>query len=125
MEGETMNKPIQCTELPDHDPANFVVVATQEESSKYLDKGYTDVIVVTHMRLSWAIEVAEIVLLDTDCDLIMDDINKFSLATSNHMERGAMMKSFLSKTPKLTNKLIMRTDERLDSLDRMIEKIFQ
>jgi len=120
-----MNKPIQCTELPDHDPTNFVVVATQEESSKYLDKGYADVIVVTHMKLSWAIEVAEIVLLDTDCDLIMDDINKFSLATSNHMERGAMMKSFLSKTPKLTNKLIMRTDERLDSLDRMIEKIFQ
>ena len=76
------------------------------------------------MKLSWAIEVAEIVMLDTDCDLIMDDINKFSLATNNHMERGAMMKSFLSKTPKLTNKLIMRTDERLDSLDRMIEKIF-
>jgi hypothetical protein len=117
-----MNKPIQCTELPDHDPTNFVVIATPDEADKYSGKGYADVIVVTQMKLSWAIEVAEIVLMDTDCDLIMDDINKFSLARSCHMERGAMMKAFLSK--KLTNKLIMRTDERLESLDAMIEKIF-
>lgn len=117
-----MNKPIQVTELPDHDPTTFIVITTPEEAPKYLGKGYTDVIVVTHMKLSWAIEIAEIVLMDSDCDLIMDDINKFSLARPCHMERGAMMKAFLSK--KLTNKLIMRTDERLESLDLMIEKIF-
>lgn len=117
-----MNKPIQCTELPEHDPAEYVVIVTPDEANKYSGKGYVDVIVVTHMKLSWAIEIAEIALMDSDCNVIMDDINKFSLARPCHKERGAMMKAFLSK--KLTNKLIMRTDERLESLDLMIQKIF-
>ena len=120
-----MSIPIQCKELPHHKPSEFVVVATPEEAPKYLGKGYADVVVVKHMSLAWAIEVSDCVLLETDFGVVMDDINKFSLPRACHMERGSMMKAFLMKTTKLRNKVIMRTDEILPSLNELIQRIHE
>lgn len=117
-------KPLQCIELPDHDPSEFVVIATMDEEKKYLGKGYADVLVVSQDRLTYATEMAETLLLDTDLSVIMDDINKFTCVRSCHMERGALMKYFLMKCWKLRNKLYMRSDEQLTSLNEMLDKIF-
>ena len=118
-------KPLQCITLPDHTPSEFVVIATMDEEKKYLGKDYADVLVVSQDRLSYATEMAESILLDTDYGVILDDVNKFTTVRSCHMERGALMKYFLMKLWKLRNKLYMRSDEQLSSLDEMIKKIFQ
>ena len=120
-----MNKPIQCVTLPDHDQSEFVVLATKDDAEKYLGKGYVDVLMFPDDKLWQALESAEAVLLDTDLSVIMDDINKFTCTRSCHMERGAFMKYFLMKCWKLNNKLYMRSDEQLTSLNEMIDKIFQ
>ena len=120
-----MHKPIQCTALPDHDPSEFLVIATKDDAEKYLGNGYIDVILFQDDKLWQAIEAAEAVLLDTDISVIMDDVNKFTCARSCHKERGAFMKNFLVKLWKNKNELYMRSDEQLKSLDDMIERIFQ
>lgn len=113
---------IQATKLPEHNKEDFVAIVTPDEARHY--HGYPCVVVVYDMSLYAAIEIADQFILECDMDVIIDDINKFTCGRSCHMERNAVMKPFLMKMARLTNKLIMRTDEVSPSLDAMIDKIF-
>lgn len=119
-----MNKPVQCTSPPEHYPCDFVVICLPDEYWKYKDMGYLSVLVMKNHKLSTAIGAAEMLIEESAVNVIMDDINKFTLANKCHMERGAMMKPFLTSVKQSGAFLIMRTDERLESLDKMIDKIF-
>lgn len=117
-------KVYQTTEIPEIPFSDFAVICSPDESRKYDQRAY---IIECH-SLSEAIDTAEVVLLDFGISVVMDDINKFPCVRSCHMERGSLMKAFLSplsSQKELINKsLIMRTDEILPSLDAMIENLF-
>jgi hypothetical protein len=109
----------QKTKLEINDFSNTAVIVMEDEYNKYPPVPYK---YVAH-NLAMALEIAE-VCLENECDLIMDDINKFPCANPCHMERGAMMKAFFLTIYRHNQKLFLRTDEISESLDLLIKKVF-
>lgn len=114
-------KVIQTTKIPER--KNIIAITSIDETHNYA--GRIAIIEVKSMMLWEALEIAHRMLSEHDYPVVIDDINKFSLASSCHMERGATMKAFLTRASFLHGHLVLRTDEILPSLNEMIKKIFQ
>ena len=118
-----MKRVTQTTSIPEYDECDTVAVTLEDDAAPYK----CPTLVIKDTMLSTALDSAERFLYQ-GFNVILDDINKFQLIRKCHMERGSMMKAWLvmisSTLEKLRNKVYLRTDERLESLDKLIEKVF-
>lgn len=110
-----MKNVIHCTELPS-DVTGFYILTRDQANIDVADKVVVD-------GLYEALELAERLIDTTDEAIILDDILKFGcrpLIT----ERNATLKPFIQYAMISGNMIYLKSDELSESLETLINKIF-